>query len=131
MSDTPILSIITPTYNRGHLLQRCYDSLSAQTRKDFEWIIVDDGSTDNTEEIVSSFDSDYDIVYIKKENGGKHTALNTSHPYVHGKYVMILDSDDYLIPEAVEKIVKGWIDFEENEAIGIVTFLKGGSVNKP
>ena len=131
MNNSPSISIITPTYNRGLLLKRCYDSLNTQTSKDFEWIIVDDGSEDNTEEIVSTFEADYCIKYIKKKNGGKHTALNASHPYIRGKYVVILDSDDYFVPDAVEIIIKEWDDFKNIEAIGIVTFLKGQSVGKP
>ena len=131
MNNTPSISIITPSYNRGHLLQRCYDNLNIQTSTDFEWIIVDDGSTDNTEDVVSHFRANYDIIYIKKSNGGKHTALNASHPYIHGKYVVLLDSDAYLVPAAVEKILNGWAVFEKIETIGIVTFLKGESVETP
>lgn len=131
MNATPTVSIITPTYNRGNLLQRCYDSLVIQTSKDFEWIIVDDGSLDNTREMVSRFDSDFDIIYIIKKNGGKHTALNASHPYIHGKCVLILDSDDYLISDAIKKVIKAWNEYGSIETIGIVTFLKGESVDKP
>ena len=131
MNTTPTLSIITPTYNRANLLKRCFSSLQIQTSKDFEWLIVDDGSTDNTEYIVSTFSGDFEILYIKKENGGKHTALNASHAHIHGQYVLILDSDDYLIPEAVEKVIRGWKEFENNKTVGIVTFLRGKSVEAP
>ena len=69
------LSIITPTYNRGKLLIDAYESLCNQTDKDFEWIIIDDGSIDNTKDIVNSFDTRlFHITYIKQENGGKHRA---------------------------------------------------------
>ena len=72
------LTILTPTYNRGGELSQLYDSLKNQTCKDFEWVIVDDGSKDNTHEVVKAWlsDSDFPIRYFFKENGGKHTALN-------------------------------------------------------
>jgi glycosyltransferase involved in cell wall biosynthesis len=126
------LSIITPTYNRGHLLPRCFDSLCAQTDKDFEWIIVNDGSNDDTDALDSNFDdSNFPIVYLKKENGGKHTALNASHSHIHGHYTMILDSDDYLTETAVAQIKKGWMPYADQGSIGIATFLKGSSQNTP
>lgn len=130
--DMPLLTILTPTYNRGHLLGNCYRSLLAQTDMDFEWIVVDDGSMDNTPEVVSGFQTEkFPIFYIKKENGGKHTALNASHPYVRGRYVLILDSDDTLVSDAVRQVRQGWKKWEEDSRIGIVTFLKGSAVDVP
>lgn len=131
INKVPTLSIITPTYNRGSYLQRCYSSLKGQTSYDFEWIIVDDGSSDNTEEVVSLFAKDFDIVYIKKRNGGKHTALNYAHPFIRGKYVLILDSDDYLLSESVEKANRGWAQYDNNKSVGMVVFLKGLSAEEP
>ncbi len=126
------LTIITPTYNRAHTLSRCYESLQQQTCFDFEWILVDDGSTDSTQSLVEGFISnDFQIIKIRKENGGKHTALNAVHPYVHGDYVLILDSDDNLIPSAVEQIKAAWTQWQTDTSIGIVTFLKGDSESKP
>lgn len=130
--SNPYLSIITPTYNRGHLLKTCYESLLRQTDKDFEWIIVDDGSADNTRDVVESFDTkDFEIIYVSKENGGKHTALNASHPYIRGRYVTILDSDDYLTDTAVEQIRRGWDAWADNDRVGVVTFLRGKTVEDP
>lgn len=129
-----LLTILTPTYNRGELLKKCYCSLKEQSRGDFQWLIIDDGSSDNTGEIVKQFISDtpdMDITYVKKKNGGKHTALNTSHSYIKGKYVLILDSDDTLTDDAVESVCSIWKKYDDNESIGIVTFLKGEAVNKP
>lgn len=127
-----LLTIITPSYNRAHTLPRCYESLCRQTCKDFEWIIVDDGSTDNTRDVVVGFQSDsFPITRIFKENGGKHTALNTAIPYVNGDYVLILDSDDYLTNTAVEIVLKAWDKYKENETVGILTFLKGISSDQP
>ena len=126
------LSIVTPAYNRGHLLAKCYESLLAQTDKDFQWIIVDDGSKDNTRDVAASFDTDaFEIIYVLKENGGKHTALNASHPHIRGKYVLILDSDDYLTETAVEQVRRGWEAWEDNAQVGMVTFLKGAAVEDP
>lgn len=129
--NTPMLSIVTPTYNRGPLLSRCFASLLRQTHKDFEWIIVDDGSTDNTEAVVRGFFADFPIKYIKKENGGKHTALNASHPFIRGKYVTILDSDDFLVDTAVQQILEAWKTYETAVDIGIVILLKGSAVDRP
>lgn len=126
-----MLTIVTPTYNRSELLTRCYQSLLRQTDKDFEWIIVDDGSTDKTGEIAQKFTADFPIQYLKKENGGKHTALNQSHPYINGEFVLILDSDDYLIDTAVEQINAAWRQYENNLIIGVVIFLRGATVNEP
>ena len=128
----PMLSIVTPSYNRAHLLPACYRSLCSQTNMDFEWIIVDDGSTDNTSEVVSAFSRDqFSIVYVKKGNGGKHTALNASHPHIHGKYVLILDSDDYLSDDAVAAVCRSWEIHKDNPEMGLVVFLKGHSEDKP
>ena len=125
MKPVSLLSVVTPTYNRAHLLTGCYESLRRQTCKDFEWIIVDDGSRDNTDDVVASFDdSAFPIIYVKKENGGKHTALNASHPHIRGKYVLTLDSDDILTDTAVADIIEQWDKYEDREEIGIVTFLK-------
>ena len=122
------LSIVTPTFNRAGLLPRCYDSLKAQTCGDFEWIIIDDGSTDGTKELVEEWlrdpEKSFAIEYHWKENGGKHTALNASHPYIRGKYVLILDSDDYLVPAAVETICNTWNEFYSDKQIGCISFYK-------
>ncbi|MCR5837108.1 MAG: glycosyltransferase family 2 protein [Lachnospiraceae bacterium] len=134
MEEKRILSIITPTYNRAKLLHRCYDSLVIQSCKEFEWIIVDDGSSDNTEEVIKGFsgaDNSFPIIYIKKKNGGKHTALNEAHKYISGDYVLTLDSDDILTDNAVEIVLKEWVKWENNKQVGIVTFLKGTDSNHP
>jgi glycosyltransferase involved in cell wall biosynthesis len=104
------LSILTPTYNRGYILGTLYESLCRQTSKAFEWIIVDDGSSDNTEALVKAWavDSPFQIVYIKQENGGKHRALNKGIPAASYEYIYVIDSDDYLVDHAVQKIY-GWI----------------------
>ena len=100
-------TVFTPTYNRGYLLERLYQSLKKQTITDFEWIIVDDGSTDDTEKIVAKWlndKSNFPIYYYKKENGGKHTAINYGIKHAKGKMFFIVDSDDYLTSNAIEDI---------------------------
>ena len=125
------LSIITPVYNREKLLKKSYQSLVAQTNYDFEWIIIDDGSTDNSFEVAQSFKADFSIKVITKENGGKHTALNVSHQYIEGKYVLILDSDDYLVPTAVATVINDWSKYEEQDEVAMVVFLRGSDEDHP
>ena len=130
-----IISIITPTYNRAGTLSNCFQSLLAQTDYRFEWIVIDDGSTDSTKEVMETVQSDitlpFSIIYHQKKNGGKHTALNASHEFITGKYILILDSDDSLTSDAVEKAIKAWDCFDNNQEIGIVIFLKGRDPEHP
>lgn len=128
MSHTmPTLSIVTPAYNRGKLLWNCYKSLRKQTSTDFEWIVIDDGSTDGTLDIISCIKKEkqmFDIFYVRKNNGGKHTALNASHPYLRGQYVLILDSDDTLTLDAVKTVLDNWKKYEDNKDIGLLIFQR-------
>ena len=125
------ISVITPVYNREKLLSRCYQSLLKQSCYDFEWIIIDDGSTDGTLAVAESFEAPFEIMVLSKPNGGKHTALNASHPYIHGDYVLILDSDDTLIPSAVADVIDGWKQYCDQNEIGLVAFLRGTDENHP
>lgn len=128
------LTILTPTYNRSKLLFSCYESLSRQINMDFEWVIVDDGSTDDTEEVIRKIrdrERRFEINYLRKENGGKHTALNAAHPLIHGKYVLILDSDDTLTSDAVDLALSVWHKWENVPEVGIVTLLKGRDQDHP
>lgn len=103
----PTITVFTPAYNREKTLPRLYDSLCEQTSFDFEWLIVDDGSTDNTQTVVSAFSSNrFPIHYIKKENGGKHTAYNLALQYAEGKHFLCVDSDDFLASDAIESLCK-------------------------
>lgn len=109
--NKPLLTVFTATYNRAYILTKLYDSLCEQTIKNFEWLIVDDGSTDSTELLVKSWinnDNGFVIHYLKKENGGKPRAINYGIQYAEGKYFFIMDSDDYLLPTAIEDMTK-WI----------------------
>ncbi len=103
-----ILTIFTPTYNRAAYLKRLYDSLVAQANKDFEWLIVDDGSTDETAQVVASFQAEQrlNIRYLAKENGGKHTAYNLALEQAAGTWFVCVDSDDFLSNDAVAVIAQ-------------------------
>lgn len=130
----PTLTILTPTYNRAACLELCWESLHRQSCKDFQWLVVDDGSTDETAWVVAKIREqapDACIDYVHKENGGKHTALNAAHPHIKGRYVVVLDSDDCFVPTAVEQILEGWKDHEHQPEVGQLIFLKGYSENEP
>lgn len=101
-----IITVFTPTYNRAYTLPRLYDSLLKQTNKDFEWLIVDDGSTDNSESLIASFKSEnkIDINYVKQANGGKHRAINKGVDLAMGEYFFIVDSDDFLPADSIQVI---------------------------
>lgn len=110
-------TIATATYNRADVLYRVYDSLNAQTFKDFEWIIIDDGSTDNTADIVKTWkdNSDYPIAYYYQENSGKHMAINKAVEYAKGEFFIIADSDDSFVPEALQVLLQYWEDITIEE----------------
>ncbi len=119
----PILTIFTPAYNRAHTLPRTYESLCCQNCKDFIWLIVDDGSTDNTAELVQEWqerDNGFEIHYIYKENGGMHTAHNTAYANIHTELNICIDSDDMLAEGAVEKILNKWEEVKDKGYAGIV-----------
>lgn len=119
-----MLSIVTTTYNRKNTLERLYQSLLKQTNMSFEWIVIDDGSTDNTAVLVEEWlnsKADFDIVFLRKNNGGKHTALNYGIKFVKYDYVLIVDSDDWLLPDAVAYIEE-WlneIQLSEEKCAGV------------
>ena len=128
------LTIITPTYNRADCLKSCWASLCVQTVRDFQWLIIDDGSTDDTAEVVKAFqsrDEGFSIDFHQKPNGGKHTALNAAHPFIRGDYVVVLDSDDSLTPNAVETILNKWALYSDDPDVGRIIFLKGFTVEEP
>ncbi len=122
----PLVTILTPTYNRSELLKRCYASLRAQTCQDFEWLIIDDGSTDDTRNIIKPILSEtaFHIEYHGKTNGGKHTALNYSHGFIHGRYTIILDDDDTLTNDAIETIKKFWEKYAKEKKVWCLSFQK-------
>ena len=109
-------TIFTPTYNRRELIDNLYHSLLAQTDKNFEWLIIDDGSTDDTEKYFSELTSKpqpFPIRYLKQVSGGKHRAINKGVQNANGELFFIVDSDDYLTENAIEKINQ-WITTLDN-----------------
>lgn len=121
-----MIAILTPTYNRAYTLKKVYDSLVRQTNKNFVWVIVDDGSLDDTKSLVDKFilDKKIKINYYYKDNGGKHTAINFGMKKINTKYVLILDSDDTLCEDCVEIVFNKWKEYESNKKIGCLSFLK-------
>ncbi len=107
-------SIFTATYNRGNLLRRRYEELLALDFKNFEWIIVSDGSTDNTVQEVNSFieEKRLSIKFVDKENGGKHTAWKVATPLFEGRYVLTIDDDDIIPPDTLSLFDKYWRELE-------------------
>lgn len=104
-----MITVFTPAYNRGYIIENLYNSLRNQTVKDFEWIVVDDGSTDNTEELFKnwqSLENGFELTYKKVSNGGKHRAINLGTDLAKGELFFIVDSDDYISLDAIEKIIK-------------------------
>lgn len=111
------LTVFTPAYNRAKTIVRTYQSLCAQTSKDFVWLIVDDGSSDNTRELVEGFIRE-DIIpirYIYQQNQGMHGAHNTAYSNIDTELNVCIDSDDYMPNDAVEKIVSFWKHLDENQ----------------
>jgi glycosyltransferase involved in cell wall biosynthesis len=103
-------TVFTPTYNRAHTLHRVYDSLCAQTCRDFEWLVVDDGSTDGTADLIAQWaeTADFPIRYFRQENSGKHIAHNLAAREARGQFFLPLDSDDACAPRALERIAYHW-----------------------
>ena len=131
-----LLTVFTPTYNRAHTLPRTYKSLLDQDCKDFIWMIIDDGSTDHTEELVKEWqarDNGFKIQYIYKENGGMHTAHNTAYEHIDTELNVCIDSDDCLAEGAIMKIASTWQKIKHSDYAGIVGLdadMKGNIIGK-
>lgn len=122
-TNKPTLTIFTPAYNRAHSLHLCYESLLKQSCKDFKWLIIDDGSTDNTKDLVESWqkkDNGFEIQYEYKENGGMHTAHNRAYQLIDTELNVCIDSDDYVADEAIKKILEFWKKYGSDKYAGIV-----------
>jgi glycosyltransferase involved in cell wall biosynthesis len=117
VSDGPLFTIFTPTYNRCHTLYRAFNSLCAQTLRNFEWLVVDDGSTDDTGQLVSTWAkrADFPIRYIRQDHAGKHIAHNRALAEARGVFFAPLDSDDALVPDALQKLFHCWNSIPEQE----------------
>lgn len=117
MNSMLTFTVFTPTYNRAHLLPRVFAALQEQTTFDFEWIIVDDGSTDNTESVVRSFmdEAHFPIRYFFQTNQGKHVAFNAAVSEARGALFLPIDSDDRCAPNALERFLSHWASIPEND----------------
>lgn len=118
----PTLTIFTPTNNRAYSLHLCYESLCRQTSKDFCWLVIDDGSTDNTRELVEGWkkENKIPITYCYQENQGMHGAHNAAYRLIETELNTCIDSDDYMPDDAVEKIVDFWKQHGSKEVAGII-----------
>lgn len=130
--DNKLITVFTPTFNRAYTLSKCYESLKRQTKKDFHWLIIDDGSSDDTRELVKHWikeNNDFTIEYIYQENQGMHGAHNTAYANIKTELNVCIDSDDYLTDYAIETIISFW---EKNRDIGLagIVALDGFSETK-
>ena len=121
--NKPTLTVFTPAYNRAYTLHLCYESLVKQTCKDFKWLIIDDGSTDNTKELINSWmdnDNGFEIEYVYKKNGGMHTAHNKAYEIIDTELNICIDSDDYMADDAVKKIINFWKQYGSKKYAGVI-----------
>lgn len=125
MPTAAVVSVVTPTYNRAHLLERVFESLAGQTFRYFEWIVVDDGSTDETKQVVERLArrATFAVRYFWKPNGGKHTAMNLAYTVAAGELLLCFDSDDRCTTDALAFMVGKWRELSPRypDLIGIVT----------
>lgn len=131
----PVFTVFTPTYNRAHTLPRVWKSLQQQTFRDFEWLIVDDGSSDNTAEVVAGFQaaSEFPIVYLQQQHGHKKAASNLAVRNARGTLFLTLDSDDECLPNALERFYYYWnsipeLDREKFSAVTALCCYEDGSL---
>lgn len=129
-----MITVFTPTYNRAYILPQLYRSLQQQTCYNFEWLIVDDGSHDNTENLVKKWQQEvnsFPIMYIKQPNGGKHRAINTGLTQAHGEWFFIVDSDDWIPNDAIHKIIKHIQVLPKNSDLAGICGFKARKDGKP
>ena len=118
----PQITVFTPSYNRASTLPQCYAALLRQTCQDFEWLIVDDGSSDNTRELVQGWQKDNKIAirYIYQENQGMHGAHNTGHAHLTTELCIGCDSDDYLYDRCIEQVLARWNARPDGAYAGVI-----------
>lgn len=119
IENNPKVSIFTCVYNRADKINRVFESVKRQTYKNIEHVIVDDGSTDGVDILIQDYIAhvDYPVVFKSKKNGGKHTATNIAWQLATGDFIVQLDSDDELIPSAIERLVNLWYEIPEKDRI--------------
>ena len=127
------VTVFTPTYNRAHIIEQLYHSLQRQTCVDFEWLVVDDGSTDNTKELFECWSKEcriFEIRYYQQENRGKCQAINHGLDLAKGELFFTVDSDDYLTDDAIEKIIEWEKNIPKNEKYCGFAGNLGTSINE-
>jgi glycosyltransferase involved in cell wall biosynthesis len=135
--DNNLITVVTPTFNRANYLPILFNSLKVQTCFDFVWLVIDDGSTDNTREVISKIKEEnppFEVQYEYKKNGGKHTALNLAIEKVDTELFFIVDSDDKLTSDAIETIKNDWESFKHghpHQQLCGISYLRGYSDIKP
>ena len=130
---TKRITVFTPTYNRAYIIQNLYESLKRQTYMDFEWLVVDDGSTDNTNTLFEEWmnkDTAVTIRYYKTNNGGKHRAVNYALDLADGEIFFVVDSDDYLTDDALEKVNMWFQSIEGMDYLVGIAANKGSSTTE-
>lgn len=110
-------TVFTATFNRAHTLHRVYTSLAQQTFNDFEWLVVDDGSTDNTSQMIKAWkkEASFPIRYIQQDNMGKHIAFNRGVELAEGELLLVLDSDDGCVPNALKRFKYHWDNIDDQK----------------
>lgn len=117
------ITVFTPTFNRADLLLRCFESMKRQTNQNFVWMVIDDGSTDNTQDFLNIWKNekyDFDFEFYYKENGGLHTAYNEAIAHIKTPLCVCVDSDDFMPDNAIEKILAFWESNRSKQYAGIV-----------
>ena len=117
------ITVFTPAFNRAHTLGRCYESMRKQKCKAFKWLIIDDGSTDDTKQLVESWknrENGFEIIYYYKENGGMHTAHNMAYELIDTELNVCIDSDDCLSENAIEIMLNFWNEYGSSKYAGFV-----------
>jgi len=130
-----MITVLTPTYNRSHTLPRLYESLCNQESKNFEWVVVDDGSTDNTQALLSDFamSAPFTIQIISQLNSGKHVAVNVGASVAKGEWIFIVDSDDALTPDGISAIEEALSQLPSDNTVGLCfrrAFFDGTIIGK-
>lgn len=116
----PFYTVVTPTFNRAHTLHRVFESLQTQTFRDFEWLVVDDGSTDGTAALIEKWKglANFPVTYLHQANQGKHVATNRAVAAAKGEFICVLDSDDSCEPTALARMVAVWRSIPEGRRAG-------------
>ena len=122
-----MVTVFTPVYNRAYIISQLYQSLLRQTNNNFEWLIIDDGSTDNIIELVNQWISStekFQIKFYQQSNGGKHRAINRGVHLAQGDAFLIVDSDDYLTDDAVDTVLKYWEQIKDDRTFAGISGLR-------